>query len=188
MLALGLAWPAARILARAQDLGTYATAGPPVCTSTRELTPATRADGYRPNAPDRTMLRDLGVRGTALRFSGYVVGLRCGAIRNAQVEYWQADADGRYDTGGYRLRGQQRTNADGRFLFDTIEPGPSPGHAARCIHLRVTPPNHTPLTTTAFFPDDPARTKDPEFKPALVATAIAVPTGKAATFDVVFDL
>jgi protocatechuate 3,4-dioxygenase beta subunit len=187
MLALGLVAPVA--LARAQGLGGFTTTAgaPPVCTNTREATPATREDGYKPKAPERTSLREAGIAGTLLRLSGSVIGLRCGAIKDARVEYWQADADGRYDNASFRLRGQQRTSAQGAFAIDTIVPGPAPGRARR-IHLRVTPPDHAPLTTTVFFPDDPARTQDPDFKPSLVLTFTPSTTGKAATFDVVFDL
>jgi len=186
MLALGLALPAAHI---AQGLGGFTTTAgaPPACTNTREATPATHEDDNKPNAPERTSLREAGIAGALLRLSGSVVGLRCGAIKAARVEYWQADADGRYDTTGFRLRGQQRTGAQGAFELDTIVPGAAPGRARR-IHLRVTPPDHAPLTTTVFFPDDPARMKDPDFKPSLVLTFTPSTTGKAATFDVVFDL
>jgi protocatechuate 3,4-dioxygenase beta subunit len=192
VLALGLALPATRIIAlgaHAQGLGGFTTTAgaPPVCTNTREATPATREDGYKANAPERTSLREPGMTGTLLRLSGSVLGLRCGAIKDARVEYWQADGDGRYDAAGFRLRGQQRTNAQGAFAIDTVVPGAAPGRG-RQIHLRVTPPNHAPLATSVFFPDDPARTKDPDFKPSLVVTFAPSTTVKTATFDVVFDL
>ena len=41
----------------------------------------------------------------------------------ALVELGHADENGNYDNGGYRLRGHQLTDAEGRWWFDTIVPG-----------------------------------------------------------------
>jgi protocatechuate 3,4-dioxygenase beta subunit len=122
-----------------------------------------------------------------LRVSGAVIGLKCGVIKNAKVEYWQADAHGQYDLAGFRLRGQQRTTDRGEFQVDTIVPGAAPGRAAR-LHVRVTPPDHAALSTEWFFPDDPARATDQSFRPELLLRAVPAASGQAVTFDVVFDL
>jgi protocatechuate 3,4-dioxygenase beta subunit len=191
VLAVGLALPAAwwstRLLA-AQGLSDFTTSsGAPSCNGSRKPTPATREEFYKPSAPERTWLRTADVAGTPLRVSGAVIGLKCGVIKDAQVEFWQADAHGQYDLTGFRLRGQQRTTDHGEFQVDTIVPGPAPGRAAR-LHVRVTPPNHAALSTEWFFPDDPARATDQAFRPELLLKAVPAASGQSVTFDVVFDL
>jgi protocatechuate 3,4-dioxygenase beta subunit len=170
----------------AQGLGDFtSSAGVPTCNGARQPTPAAPAEFYKPDAPTRKSLRLVGMEGSPLTLSGAVIGLKCGVIKDAQVELWQADAAGKYyDTS---LRGQLRADAKGAFAFDTIVPGAAPGQARR-LHLRVTPPGKSPLATVLFFPDDPARTSDPLFKPALVMKADPAQPHSIMTFDVVFDL
>jgi protocatechuate 3,4-dioxygenase beta subunit len=191
VLALGLTLPAAWWSARlraGQGLGDFTTsAGAPACNGSRQPTPATREEFYKPNSPDRTSLRAADVTGTPLHVSGTVIGLKCGVIKNARVEFWQADEHGQYDEKGFRLRGQQQTTVQGEFQLETIVPGAPPGRARR-LHVRVTPPTHPALSTEWFFPDDPARTTDPSFRPELLLKAVATASGRAVTFDVVFDL
>jgi protocatechuate 3,4-dioxygenase beta subunit len=177
-----------RPLRAAQGVGDFTTsAGAPGCSGSRKPTPATGEEFYRPNAPERTWLRTAGVTGTPLRVSGTVIGLKCGVIKGAQVEFWQADEHGQYDLTGSRLRGQQRTTAHGEFQVETIVPG-APAGRARRLHVRVTPSNHAALSTEWFFPDDPARATDPSFRAELLLKAVAAASGQAVTVDVVFDL
>ena len=42
----------------------------------------------------------------------------CQPVANAVIELWHADAQGRYDNQGYRMRGHQLTDAMGRFSFE----------------------------------------------------------------------
>ena len=171
-----------------QGLGDFVTSGgAPSCSGARMPTPATNDAYYKPNAPERASVRGPDAPGSPLRVSGFVIGLRCGVIKDARMEFWQADARGRYDMTGYRLRGVVRTSDKGAYTFETIMPGPA-AHNVRCLHLRVTPPGHQALVTSLFFPDDPARTTDPAFNPALVVKPVAASAGQAVTFDIVFDL
>jgi protocatechuate 3,4-dioxygenase beta subunit len=191
-LALGLSipaiWVGTRIVRAEQGLGDFTTSGgAPSCTGVRTPTPATDAANYRPNAPERSSVRGPDTPGSPLHVTGFVIGLRCGVIKDARVELWQADAHGVYDQTGNRLRGVVRTTDKGAYAFDTIMPGAATQHA-RCLHLRVTPPGHPALATSLFFPDDPERTADPSFNPALVVKPLAASAGAAVTFDVVFDL
>ena len=148
--------------------GTAEALPAPVCNG---LTPAT-AEGafYLPNTPERAVLREAGMAGQPLRLSGYVLGPNCEPIPGAWLDFWQADADGIYSTGSFRLRGHQFTDADGRYALETILPGPVPGRAPH-IYVKVQPPNGPVLTTQLFFPDAPANTTDPDFQPELVMTA-----------------
>jgi len=171
-----------------QGLSDFTTSsGAPSCNGARKPTPATREEFYRPNAPERTWLRTPDVTGTPLRVSGAVIGVRCGVIKDARVEFWQADAQGRYDLTGFRLRGQQRSTAKGEFQVETIVPGAAAGRAER-HHVRVTPPDHAALSTERFFSDDPARATDQSYRPDLLLKTVPGASGHAVTFDVVFDL
>ena len=151
----------------------------PVCNG---LTPAA-AEGefYLPNTPERAVLREAGMAGVSLRLSGYVLGPDCAPIPGAWLDFWQADADGVYGTGSFRLRGHQFTDTDGRYMLETIVPGAASGRAPR-LYVKVQTPGGAVLTTQLFFPDDPANAADAEFQPALVVT----PAGEGmASFDFV---
>lgn len=191
LLALGLSVPAAGLLARtvraSQDLSKFTAGGPPVCTDTRKLTPAADDKQFRPGAPGRTWLVEAGMEGKRFTLTGAVVGLRCGAIKDAIVEVWQADAHGVYDPTGFRLRGHQATDVNGAYKVVTIVPGPSDGRA-RHLGVRVHPPGKPLFTTLLFFSDDPANAKDPAVKPELVMSVTDGPDGASATMDIVLDL
>ena len=67
--------------------------------------------------------------GDATRFFGRVTDVDGNPLRNANLDVWQADAEGRYS--GFmpgppegNLRGQVRTDADGRYEYVTVIPGP----------------------------------------------------------------
>ena len=154
----------------------------PVCNG---LTPAT-AEGpdYLPNTPERTALRETGMAGEPLLITGYVLDAACAPIPGAWLDFWQADADGVYDSGSFRLRGHQFSDADGRFRLETIVPGPVGGRP-RHLYVKVQAPGGPVLTTQLFFPDDPANAADADFRPELLLTQ----TGDgAATFDFVIAI
>ena len=154
----------------------------PVC---KGLTPAT-AEGphYLPNTPERTALREAGMAGDALVITGAVLDANCTPIPGAWLDVWQADADGIYDSGSFRLRGHQFTDADGRFRLETIVPGPA-GSRPRHLYVKVQAPGGPVLTTQLFFPDDPANTADAGFRPELLLTFSDPQT---ATFDFVIAI
>ena len=75
---------------------------------------------------------------------------------------YQTDRDGIYFSDGrpgspWRLQGWARTDADGRFTFRTIRPGPYPGrHVPAHIHFAVESPKHGRQWTDSLrFADDP---------------------------------
>ena len=43
-------------------------------------------------------------------------------VAGALLDLWHCDAAGVYDNDGYRLRGHQFSDAEGRFVFETIVP------------------------------------------------------------------
>ena len=62
---------------------------------------------------------------------------------------------GNYDNVGFRLRGHQFTDAEGRYPLQTIVPGLYPGRT-RHIHVKVQAPNGPILTTQLYFPNERA--------------------------------
>ncbi len=66
-----------------------------------------------------------------IRIVGRVFDGQGAVIPDALIEFWQADATGRYGAEGFAGFGRQGTgtDAEGRFVFDTIKPGVSTGHA-----------------------------------------------------------
>jgi len=53
--------------------------------------------------------------GRRLVVSGVALGTDCRPVPRALLDFWQADAAGRYDNDGYRLRGHQLADARGRY-------------------------------------------------------------------------
>jgi protocatechuate 3,4-dioxygenase beta subunit len=154
-------------------------AAPSATCTDAPLTPAVpETAGFRPNSPARTSLREAGAAAPAFTLSGSVIGIRCGRIKDARVDFWQADSRGLYDAAGTRFRGHQLTDADGRYRLESAIPGAAAGSARR-LHVRVTPAGKPALTTTLYFPDDANRTRDKSFRPELVmkpATGLLLPS------------
>jgi protocatechuate 3,4-dioxygenase beta subunit len=189
LLGLGAVACGTRVMAGPQGLDQFMTNTGPPCSADEQTTPSVPADTtYKAGAPMRARLADPGLPGTPLALAGTVTGVTCGRITGATVELWQADASGAYDTAGFRLRGRQVTDADGRFHFDTIVPGRS-GTRARHLGLKVVVPGKTTFWTELFFPGDSQNAADPRFKPALLLKMVQAPAGRqAAVFDVILKL
>jgi protocatechuate 3,4-dioxygenase beta subunit len=68
---------------------------------------------------------------------------------------------------GYRLRGHQFTDDQGRYTLETVVPGLYPGRT-RHFHVKVQAPNGPALTTQLYFPDEPDNARDRIFHPALI--------------------
>jgi len=142
---------------------------------------------FRPGAPERASLREAGVSGAPIVVSGFVIGLKCGPLKHVRVDFWQADASGRVDLPGMRLRGHQLTSGEGQFVVETILPGAAPGRA-RQLGVRVLPPGKPVFETTLFFPEDPLHARDAAFNPKLVMKKDPRRTGQAFTFDIILDM
>jgi protocatechuate 3,4-dioxygenase beta subunit len=126
----------------------------PACGESQSPTPSqTEGPYFTPNSPRRTALYEPGLDGTRLRVGGLVLDRACRPLANVLVDLWQADAQGRYDNSGYRLRGHQFTDAEGRWQFDTILPGVYPGRT-RHLHVKLQAPRGKILTTQLYFPND----------------------------------
>jgi protocatechuate 3,4-dioxygenase beta subunit len=153
-----------------------------------EVTPSlTEGPYFKPNSPERTSLIDSGTAGTKLTLTGRVLTTKAQPIAHALLDFWQADASGRYDNQGYTLRGHQFTNAEGQYQLLTVIPGLYPGRT-RHIHVKVQAPNGPVLTTQLFFPNEPQNSTDGIFNSKLVLPLKDGPDGgKLATFNFVVN-
>jgi len=119
---------------------------------------------YLPGAPFRTNLAPPDIGADTLIVSGRVLDTNCRALAGAVVDVWHTDAEGNYDSSEeFWYRGKVRTELDGSFefetyKFETVRPGRYPlGSSFRPahIHIKVSFPGYTPLTTQLYFSDDP---------------------------------
>ena len=117
---------------------------------------------------------------------GSVLGLDCKPLAGALLDFWQADAEGAYDNQGFRLRGHQFTDADGRYRLETVVPGLYPGRT-RHIHVKVQRPRGRVLTTQLFFPGVAGNRSDAIFDADLVVRRWRRASGgrRTASFDFV---
>jgi protocatechuate 3,4-dioxygenase beta subunit len=151
-------------------------------------TPAqTEGPYYTPNTPERTSFLEPGMPGTKMVVTGYVLSTGCRPVAQALVDFWHCDDAGVYDNVGYRLRGHQFTDDQGRYYLETITPGLYPGRT-RHIHVKVQAPNQPVLTTQLYFPDEPDNARDGIFHPELLMDVQTVADGQAASFNFVLDI
>ncbi len=133
---------------------------------------------YTPNTPKRVSFLEEGITGVELLLSGYVLKTDCTPVSRALVDFWHCDDAGNYDNVGYRLRGHQFTDEQGRYQLTTIVPGLYPGRT-RHIHVKVQEPNQPVLTTQLYFPDEASNNSDGIFHPSLlVESSMATVDGK----------
>lgn len=160
----------------------------PACGDDDDPTPPqTEGPYFTPSSPERASLVEPGMAGTPLVVSGHVLSTRCRPIVGALLDFWHCDDAGVYDNVGYRLRGHQYTDADGRFRLDTIMPGVYTGRT-RHIHVKVQAPDQPVLTTQLYFPGEPQNARDGIYDPALEMTLADEDPGKAGAFDFVLDV
>src|SRR4051794_18217114 len=161
----------------------------PECGDHDDLTPTvpqTAGPFYTPNSPQRRSLLEPGMPGTRLVVAGYVYSTVCQPIPGALLDFWQADDGGVYDNQGYRLRGHQFADEDGRFELETIVPGLYPGRT-RHIHVIAQAPQQPHLITQLYFPDEPANASDGIFNPALVMDVQKADDGEVGFFTFALD-
>ena len=163
------------------------SAATPACTSPAPLTPGmTEGPFFKANSPERTSLLEPGMTGTKLVLTGYVLTTDCKPVAHAQLDFWQANANGRYDNSGYRLRGHEFTDATGHYQLTTIVPGLYPGRTEH-IHVKVTAPNGSTLTTQLFFPGVARNQADSIFDQRLVLSVQSSSDGEVAAFNFVVN-
>lgn len=132
----------------------------------------------KPRDTDTDLTQILGHRqraaGEVVQLSGRVMTLRGKPVRNARIELWQANTNGRYahasdpntqlaldpDFQGY---GVLRTDGDGRYAFTTVKPGPYPtargDMRAPHIHFDIYADVDRKVSQL-FFPNEPLNAQD----------------------------
>ncbi|MGJ7498549.1 intradiol ring-cleavage dioxygenase [Variovorax sp. RT4R15] len=142
-----------------------------------------------------------GARGDACFVRGRVVGLDGRPVPHAELQVWQADANGKYDVQyagdhGHRARGTLHTDSDGNFHFKSIRaeayPIPHDGPVGRMLealgrhpwrpahlHFMITAPRYERLITHVFRSGDQYLDSDAVFgvRRSLIADWMEHPPG-----------
>ena len=190
-----LSAPAIGVVACSQSESTLAQS---VATSPTALTPTPACDDgdddptpaqtdgpyFTSNSPQRSSLLETSVTGTLLTITGRVLSTSCQPIAQAKLDFWQADNSGNYDNSGYRLRGHQFTDPEGRFTLQTVVPGLYPGRT-RHIHVKAQAPGRGVLTTQLYFPGEARNATDGIYNRTLEMAVQDSGAAKTATFDFV---
>jgi protocatechuate 3,4-dioxygenase beta subunit len=115
---------------------------------------------------------------------GQVFSGDCKPLVGARLDFWQADDQGVYDNVGYRLRGHQFTDSEGRYRLETVVPGLYPGRT-RHIHVKVGTPDGPVLTTQLYVPGEARNSTDSIFNQGLIVAIQDTADGSLATFNFV---
>jgi protocatechuate 3,4-dioxygenase beta subunit len=165
--------------ALALPLSRYAVAQPLTCG--KQTIAQTEGPFFSPDSPKRASFLERGAKNVFV-VTGVVLSPQCKPVANALVDLWHADEEGEYDNQGFRYRGHQFTDAQGRYRFETIVPAVYPGRT-RHYHVKVQAPARRILTTQLYFPDEPANRRDGIYRPEL-EMKVAKAEGR---FDFVVD-
>jgi hydroxyquinol 1,2-dioxygenase len=175
-------------------------AKPPGCTE-----PTVFGPFHVEDAPRHELGADIaaGAPGEPCRVQGRVLGLDGAPVAGAELDVWQADAEGFYDVQRpeletARARGRLRADAQGRFAFWTIVaeayPVPSDGPVGRMLaatgrhpwrpahlHFMITAPGYERLITHVFRRGGAYLDSDAVFgvRPSLIADWIRHEPGTA---------
>jgi protocatechuate 3,4-dioxygenase beta subunit len=141
-LVLPAVWAASRTLAPTPAYADPDDATPPV------------GEGpfFRPRSPERASFREAGDGGTPFELTGRVLTTDGKPIARATLDFWHTNNAGSYDNEGFRFRGHQYTDADGRYVLRTIVPG-AYGGMAKHYHVKLAGAGLA-LTTQLQFPED----------------------------------
>ena len=159
----------------------------PACHDGDEPTSAqTEGPYFKPSSPERVELFEEGMAGQPIDLIGLVLTRACKPVAGALLDFWQADAKGEYDNSGFRLRGHQFTDAEGRYRLRSVVPGVYPGRT-RHIHVKVQPRDGRVLTTQLYFPGEAKNRADGLFRKSLLMRTAKNAGWLAGRFDFVVD-
>jgi len=121
---------------------------------------------FKTDSPERRNFLESNSNGQRLVLAGAVLTPDCKPVPNALLDFWHSDEQGAYDNRGFRYRGHQHADAQGRYRLETIVPAEYPGRT-RHIHVKVQAPRGRILTTQVYFPGDPGNKRDGLYLPEL---------------------
>lgn len=180
LLGATLAAPAGWLLAAETDAAELAPT--PSCGDDEPTPRQTEGPYFKPSSPERADLRDPGVPGEPFVVDGLVLTTSCLPVAGAIVDLWHCDGEGAYDNRGFRCRGHQLTDAQGRWRFETVQPGLYTGRT-RHFHLKAYAAGSRMLTTQLYFPGEPGNARDGIWRREL--EMVIDPAGTAGRFDLV---
>lgn len=159
----------------------------PACHDGDEATlRQTEGPFFKPSSPERTELAEAGMAGQPIELVGFVLSRDCKPVAGALLDFWHADARGQYDNSGFRLRGHQFADAQGRYRLRSIVPGIYVGRT-RHIHVKVQPRHGRVLTTQLYFPHERKNRSDGLFRRELLMLTTENADLLAARFDFVVN-
>jgi protocatechuate 3,4-dioxygenase beta subunit len=152
---------------------------------------------WLPGSPERHRIRDEETKGEPITITGRVTNVRGVPIPGCWIDFWQANGEAQYDIFGYRLRGHQWTDEEGRYRLETVIPSEydddltdADGRTTRVyrtahIHVKVKPPRRQMINTQLYFPGLPGNKRDGFCLDDLLLEIVETPTGKEGHFDFV---
>jgi len=138
---------------------------------------------FKTQSPMRASLVEKSAK-SKLVLTGVVLSPQCKPVANALLDFWHADEEGDYDNRGFRYRGHQFSDAQGRYRLETIVPAEYPGRA-RHIHVKVQAPGGRVLTTQLYFPDEPGNRTDGSYRRELTMQVVRKGAQRDARVDFV---
>jgi protocatechuate 3,4-dioxygenase beta subunit len=166
-------------VAQEAELPLTPACGAPAAVTKRQ----TEGPYFVPSSPLKRDLRGDGP-GDILALSGFVLTRQCRPVAGALVDLWHANDGGNYDNSGFRFRGHQFTDEQGRYQFITRVPGLYPGRT-RHFHVKLRAGTGPTLTTQLYFPDEPGNARDGIYDKSLLMQIRAAEGGKLGRFDFV---
>lgn len=142
--------------------------------------------------PEMADLTRFGAQGERITLTGRVLDGAATPIADACIELWQSSPPA---SEAFPAFGRSRTDAEGRYRFTTIRPGPTPGwgNTQQAPHLALNILARgilTRLVTRAYFKGEPLNETDPLLAlvdPARRPTLLAQPADSAWHFDIVLQ-
>ena len=144
-----------------------APAPTPDCDDDEPTPVETAGPFFKPRSPLRATLIEAGMSGTRIVLTGRVVSQACRPVAGALLDFWHADDSGEYDNEGFRCRGHQYADSQGRYRLETVVPGLYPGRT-RHFHVKVQAPHGRIVTTQLYFPGEPRNARDMLFRSDLL--------------------
>jgi protocatechuate 3,4-dioxygenase beta subunit len=156
----------------------------PLTLSCAEQTPRqTEGPFFKTDSPKRASLVESASRAPRFVVTGRVLSRECRPVANALLDFWHSDEEGAYDNRGFRYRGHQFSDSEGRYRLETIVPAEYPGRT-RHIHVKVQAPGKRILTTQLYFPGEPGNRRDGLYRREL---EMRVPKTGEGAFDFVVE-